>query len=421
MLKESENILKKVILEYDNKTVQEQILNSTSGNTELDEVTRNLLTALKNNKSLSVKISVDGEQFNDSTSREVIEKLTKKNKIASNEKSQKIYLGIKDELIETIGKIKFSVYHYNKSAVDCYPKQILESDGVTDQIRSDMDSKQYYEIHFANVNPIIVRDMISSIILSIIYIVICSSAVVLLIFNVDKSRKLMQQKDNFTNNMTHEFKTPMSTIYAAIEALDTYDVLEDKEMTREYLGMMKLDLDRLINMTDSILFNAKMSEGEVALNLEKTNLVSFVSTISNNLKHVLEKKGAQINITSSNDELFVMADFEHFGNVFRNLIDNSIKYSKEDAMITIKLSREGQSAKILFSDEGIGIPNKYKLEIFKPYFRVQENDVYTVKGYGLGLSYIKQIILLHSGKIELVDTSTNKGTTFEILIPLAHE
>src|SRR6218665_949047 len=115
-----------------------------------------------------------------------------------------------------------------------------------------------------------------------------------------------------------------------------------------------------------------------------------------------------------------MADTEHFGNVFRNLIDNSIKYSKEDAVIKISISKEGTFAKILFSDEGIGIPQKYKNEIFKPYFRVQENDVYTVKGYGLGLSYIHQIILLHSGEITLSGKET-KGTTFEILIPITND
>ena len=421
LLKESENILKKTVLDFDTKTIQKQILSSAYGAPEMDDVTRNLLAALQNNRNLSVKISVEGQQFNDSISREVIGKLTQKSANNQSDKSKKIYAAIKEELIATFGKTEFAVYHYNKDAVDHFPLKEIESATITEQVRSEMDSKQYYEIHFANINPILFEEMIASVLLSIIYIITCSTAVILLIFNVDKSRKLMQQKDNFTNNMTHEFKTPMATINAAIEALDTYNVLDDKEMTREYLSMMKSDLDRLISMTDAILFNAKMSDGEMKLNLEKVNLTSFIEGIAGNLKHVMENKGASLTIASEDNSVLILADTEHFGNVFRNLIDNSIKYSKENAVISVKISKEGKLARIVFSDEGIGIPQKYRNEIFKPYFRVQENDVYTVKGYGLGLSYIHQIILMHSGRITLAGKENTKGTTFEILIPITND
>lgn len=421
MLKESENILRKTVLEFDNKNVENQINNSIGKSSEMDDITKQLLLLLKNKKGLSVKVSVGDNKFNDSVSKEVMERLTQKSVVVTNDKSKKIYSIIKEELHTAFGKINFSVYHYNKNTLDFYPLKLNKANAVTEEVRSDMDSKQYYEIHFENITSVIVKDMISSIILSIIYLMMSISAVILLILNVDKSRKLMLQKDNFTNNMTHEFKTPMATIYAAIEAMNTYNILDDKEMAREYLGMMKNDLDRLITMTDSILFNAKMSDGEMVLKFETTNLKFFIEGIKENLKHVLESKKAEMQIISTDVDLFVNIDKEHFGNVFRNLIDNSIKYSKENAIINITILQEGKFAKILFSDQGMGIPQKYKSEIFKPYFRVQENDVYTVKGYGLGLSYIKQIIILHLGKIELAGKDTNKGTTFEILIPFTHE
>lgn len=421
LLKESENILKKAVLDYDTKTVQSQILSSTAGDPEMDEVTRSLLNTLKNSKNHTIKITVEGQEFNDSVSQDIMGKLTRKSTSVETGKSKKIYTAIKEELLATFGPINFAVYHYNKEAVDYFPLKKMEYDAITNQVRSEMDSKQYYELHFENVNLVIIQEMIPSILLSLIYIAICGTAVVLLIINVDKSRKLMLQKDNFTNNMTHEFKTPMATIHAAIEALDTYNVLDDKDRAKEYLAMMKTDLNRLISMTDSILFNAKMRDGELSLNFTKNNLVSFIEDTVGNLKHILEKKQASITITADDHMISIMADVEHFGNVFRNLIDNSIKYSKENAVINIRISSEGSFAKILFSDEGIGIPQKYKNEIFKPYFRVQENDVYTVKGYGLGLSYIKQIVLLHSGKITLLGKDNTKGTVFEILIPIRHD
>jgi len=420
LLKESENILKKAVLDFDTKAIQNQILSTAGGASEMDDITRMLLDAVKNNKNSSVKVTVEGEEFNDSISRQMMGNLTKKGVAVKSDKSKKIYAIIKAEMLTIFGEIKFAVYHYNKEAVDHFPQKKLEQETITDQVRSEIDSKQYYEIHFEKLHSVIIREMLLSILLSLIYLITCGTAVILLIFNVDKSRKLMLQKDNFTNNMTHEFKTPMATIHAAIEALDTYNVLDDKEMAKEYLAMMKTDLNRLISMTDSILFNAKMSDGALSLNFEKINLLSFTENIIENLKHILEKKQAFVTIESDDASIAILADTEHFGNVFRNLIDNSIKYSKENAIINIRISNDETFAKILFSDEGIGIPQKYKNEIFKPYFRVQENDVYTVKGYGLGLSYIQQIILLHSGKIALSAKET-KGTTFEILIPKNHD
>jgi len=418
VIRESENILKTGIYETEIARMETELKdNSHSGLSGIDDITRQLMKVVKSNKDVKVNISMGDEITNDSISKELLNKFTAAPGKNSEDKSKTIYMSIKLAMNVAFKNLKFKVYHYEKDQINFYPKDKTEIQGKTENIRSDRDSRQSYEIHFSNITAIVLQKMTGSIILSIIYMILYISAIVLLISNVNKSRKLMQQKDNFTNNMTHEFKTPMSTISAAIEALNKYDILDDREMAKEYLGLMKGDLDRLINMTDSILYNAKMSDGKIALHLKKIDLYNFVAEITENLKPVLIKKNATIEINAVDQDIFITIDQEHFGNVFRNLIDNSIKYSENDAQIYITMTKQGNFARILFSDNGIGIPDKYKNEIFNSYFRVMEKDMYTVKGYGLGLSYVKEIIDLHKGKIQALKTA-EKGTTFEILIPL---
>jgi len=422
IIKESENILRSAVLDMDSKSMETHILDNRIPHTsELDDVTKQLLKALKNNKEIKVRMEVAGEQLSDSASKEMLGKLAQDTPALFSGQSKKVYNYIKEELAVAFGNLQFSVIHAKRGKTDKYPVYATVADAATDTIRSQFDGQQEYSLEFTNTRLIVFNEMISSIVLSIFYMILYISAIILLIFNVNKSRKLMEQKDNFTHNMTHEFKTPMATISAAIEALNNYNVLDDKEMTKEYLGLMKGDLDRLINMTDSILYNAKMSDGGMSMQYENTLLPGFLNQVVDNLKPVLEKKETVVKVFFELDEIPVKIDKEHFGNVFRNLIDNSIKYSKEKPVIDINIFTEGNFVKILFSDNGIGIPDKYQNEIFKPYFRVLENHSYTTKGYGLGLSYIKQIIDLHHGKIQLAGKKATPGTTFEILIPLSHE
>jgi len=423
IIKESENILKTAVLNMDSKDMTDQLLNNDLPFTaELDDVTKELFRALKKNKDITVRMEVAGDTLNDSISQEILNKLSNKKAVLPKNQSRKVYTAIKEEMKVAFGNLNFCVRHSKNEYADVYPVDNSKAfDAKTDAIRSQMDAKQEYSLYFYNMKWIVFDEMIPSILLSIVYMIIYISAIFLLLLNVNKSRKLMEMKDNFTHNMTHEFKTPIATISLAIEALNKYDVLDDKEMTKEYLGLMKGDLDRLINMTDSILYNAKMSDGEMAMRFEKSNLSELVNRVEDHLKPILQKNQATVKVNYEDANLSIDADEEHFGNVFRNLIDNSIKYSKENPEITITISKERNFAKIVFSDNGIGIPDKYKNEIFKPYFRVLENDSYTTKGYGLGLNYIKQIINLHNGKIQLAGKAPKSGTTFEILIPLHHE
>jgi len=301
-----------------------------------------------------------------------------------------------------------------------YNKKIDTDDGRLITSISRLNPKNASSLVLLNLNYVVVKKIAPYIALSFVYLLVCVSAVVLLINSIRKARRLMEQKVSFTNNMTHELKTPIATLYAATEALDKYNVLEDKKTAREYVQLMQADLKRLKNMADSILHNAKLTDGKLQIHPDKLNLLSLLDDVVFNLRPRLEKQEAEI-LYNIPDELFIKADEDHIARVFTNLIDNSLKYADAIPRIRITAVKEDKVIKILVTDNGIGIPYKYHKDIFKPYFRVYEGNRHTVKGYGLGLSYVKEVIKLHGGSITLVKDDHLKGTAFEIIILACNE
>lgn len=250
------------------------------------------------------------------------------------------YLDIKKEINASYPKLEFSLQIAKGKNKQFFPLNSWENaKNNSEKIFSQIDSGRSYQLNFRNLPEVVFFKMISSILLSLLYLLICVSAVVFLLKNIDKRKRLMELKDNFTHNMTHEFKTPLATLYAAIEALTTYNILDDKEMAKEYIGLMKNDLNRLSAMTESILNNAKLSKGKMVMDFETVNLHDFIENIVSDLKPQLAMKNATVVFHAIPDTLSVNIDKEHFANVFANLIDNSLKYSAEDSRILIEATK----------------------------------------------------------------------------------
>lgn len=193
--------------------------------------------------------------------------------------------------------------------------------------------------------------------------------------------------------MTHELKTPLSTIAVAIESLEKYNGVDDKELTKEYLGIMKLETNRLIEMVNSILVHSKLNESEVVLKIETINANQLFLKCIDLMKPKLDNSKGVISIDCN--EIEFEGDSYHLTNIFMNLIDNALKYSNKQPIITINCAAVQNMLHVNFTDNGIGISPKYKERIFDAYFRIHEDDLYVQKGFGLGLSYVKEIIALH--------------------------
>jgi len=228
-------------------------------------------------------------------------------------------------------------------------------------------------------------------------------------------RRLAQYKNDFISNMTHELKTPISTIKVAVEALRRFDALDDPERTREYLDISAVELQRLSLLVDKVLKLSQFENKQVEFHLTVFDLTDLAAEVIAEMRLSFERAGAVVQLTA--DGVFnVRGDRAHLSSVISNLLDNALKYSKEAPVITMRVWREDGMVDLSVTDNGIGIPAAYQGRIFDKFFRAPSDDHHNIKGYGLGLNYVQDILHIHKGSIG-VESKEGKGSTFTIKLP----
>jgi two-component system phosphate regulon sensor histidine kinase PhoR len=252
----------------------------------------------------------------------------------------------------------------------------------------------------------------------LVIIIILSFTYTFLMFN--RLRRLSELKSDFINNMTHEFKTPISTISLACEALNDKDIQKSEELYQSYIRIINEENSRLGLMAEQILQTAKMEKGDISLNLENTDLHILLAEVIHNITIQVEIKDGKISSGFEADQSTLMADRMHLTNVFLNLLDNANKYSPIKPEIKVKTHNEGEWMVCSIEDKGIGISKSDQKKIFEKLYRVPEGNIHNFKGFGLGLSYVKTIVEKHGGQIRL-ESELKKGTRFEVLLPLNHQ
>jgi two-component system, OmpR family, phosphate regulon sensor histidine kinase PhoR len=233
-----------------------------------------------------------------------------------------------------------------------------------------------------------------------------------------RQKQLSELQRDFINNMTHEFKTPISTINISADVMLQSDVILGNDRLSRYALVMKEQAMRLNNQVEKVLQLAKAERGDVELNLEKTDLNELFSSIIPSLEiKVQEQTGGKLSITHSAQNTLVRADQIHLTNIIHNLVDNGIKYTVGPPDITISLSNPSERMlQIGISDKGIGIKKEYLSRVFDKFYRVPTGNVHNVKGFGLGLYYVKRMCDEHGWKLD-VSSELGAGTRFLIHIP----
>ncbi len=272
------------------------------------------------------------------------------------------------------------------------------------------------QLGFKKETSFILNKMWSLLILSVCLILLSAFALFILLRTIFNQKKLDALKNDFINNMTHELKTPISTVSVAIEAIQKFDVIEDKKKTDEYLTIANNELARLTLMVDKILKTAAFERNEMQFNFEKTNLVELSQEVINNCSLQFTKHKVNFNFSYSNTTIFINADKVHFASVIYNLLDNAIKYAGVNPVIECKIYCRDKQVVLEVKDNGMGIAGEYQEKVFGKFFRVPTGNVHDVKGYGLGLSYVKSVVLAHKGMISL-SSEKGKGSTFSIEVP----
>lgn len=252
-----------------------------------------------------------------------------------------------------------------------------------------------------------------------LFILIVIGVFVTTIMVILKQKKLSEIKNDFISNMTHELKTPISTISLACEALEDKSIDLSPEIKNTYLGMIRTENSRLGMLVEKVLRNTVLDKGEHKHKPELMNLNEMVVTSLSHFELKVRKNGGNINLNLNNDLPSVYIDPVHFANVISNLIDNAIKYSGGKPEITISTDYNQTVVILQVKDKGIGISPENQKNIFGKFFRVPTGNIHNVKGFGLGLSYVKSVVEKTGGSIK-VKSELKKGSTFTIKIPLNH-
>jgi two-component system, OmpR family, phosphate regulon sensor histidine kinase PhoR len=231
-----------------------------------------------------------------------------------------------------------------------------------------------------------------------------------------KQKKLAVIKNDFINNMTHEFKTPISTISLAVQVLKDDAIKKDENRLNRYIGIIQDENRRLGTQVEKVLQMALLDRGEVKLKLGMVNIHETIEQVLNNISVQIEQKDGIVNLELDADNPEIEVDEVHLTNIIYNLIDNANKYSPEKPEITIRTENVDNGLKISVLDKGIGMSKEQLSRIFEKFYRVPTGNLHDVKGFGLGLSYVKKMVESHNGSIN-VESKLGEGAVFEVVLP----
>jgi two-component system phosphate regulon sensor histidine kinase PhoR len=275
-----------------------------------------------------------------------------------------------------------------------------------------------YKASFSQPYMKILKSIGPQFLLSVIMIGLTIISFVFIYRSLLQQKRLADIKNEFISNITHELKTPISTVSVAIEAIKNFNAAKDPERTTEYLNIADNELQRLTMLVDKVLKLSMFEQNQVDLKFELLDLNLLVSEVLISMKLQFEKFKAAVNYEPARD-CFILADRIHITGVLYNLLDNALKYGSERPEIKINLVKQNSKVKLSIADNGIGIPAALKEKIFEKFFRVPHGDKYDIRGYGLGLSYVLHVITQHKGTIS-VESEMGKGSIFTIIIPSAN-
>jgi two-component system phosphate regulon sensor histidine kinase PhoR len=372
---------------------------------------------------------------------EDIEKLMRKsfiasrvlNKMANDGEPFDIERMLNHQLLDTLlvaelkaeGIITQFVYGIYSSSKD---KMILENSG---QYQTELRKKSfvftlypseinstpdYLMIYFPYETRFLLKQMATIIFISLVLIIIIMMIFIYIIRVIVWQRRLSEMKNDFINNMTHEIKTPISTISLACEALGEKEIKNNEVLAENYLNVINDENKRLGGIAEKILQAATIESGEFSMKKEKIDIHHVIDHVINTIGIHVEVKDGRIIKNFNAAKAVIYADRMHFTSVITNLIDNANKYTPKKPEIIISTKNVEDGVLLTIQDNGIGISKENQKKIFDKLYRVPTGNIHNVKGFGLGLSYVKAIVERHGGKVT-VESELKKGSKFIVQLP----
>jgi two-component system, OmpR family, phosphate regulon sensor histidine kinase PhoR len=274
-------------------------------------------------------------------------------------------------------------------------------------------------IYFENYSSMLLAGIRNVLMVSFIVTAILLISFYLFIRIIYRQRKLSELKNDFINNMTHEFKTPLANISVALETLAEKHLTEKEPLAKVY-RILGQESERLRENIEKILQVARFEKEKINFSFEKLDIHNVIQKAASSFEPVLEGRKAEVQFSFNASEPVVEADETHLINTICNLIDNSIKYSTNGLHLHIRTENFKEGVMFSVRDNGEGIPKEAQKKIFEKFYRVSNTDIHTVKGFGLGLAYVKTIIDSHKGKI-IVRSQLNAGSEFQVYLPFKQQ
>jgi len=257
------------------------------------------------------------------------------------------------------------------------------------------------------------KQMFSTLLAALFLVLMVMFAIYFAVSTIFKQKKVSEIKNDFISNMTHELKTPISTISLACEAIEDPDLKGNPETLYSFVGMIASENKRLGNLVEKVLQTSLLEKGKLNLQMAEYPIHDLVEDAIKSFKIQSQQRGGELQLKRL-DLINWNVDKMHFTNVIINLMDNALKYSTDNPITKVELVKTLKGFSISIIDNGIGITKENQKRIFDKLFRVSTGDVHDVKGFGLGLDYVNRIVEMHGGKVQ-VKSEISKGSTFKII------
>jgi two-component system, OmpR family, phosphate regulon sensor histidine kinase PhoR len=297
-----------------------------------------------------------------------------------------------------------------------YAKELIKSRHQVPMVGFADSGNYILSAYFPDERNLILMQIVNWIILSVAFAFMLIVGFPLSLFVFYRQKKVSEMKSDFINNMTHEFKTPIATISLASEMLMKNSVIENPARTLQYAKIIFDENTRLQNHVEQILSVSLLERGQFSLKKREIDVHEIINELVENFNMAVQERNGEIRTHYCADKFHLQADKVHLTNVIANLLDNANKYSPGQPQIRIGTQNTHNGLIISVEDKGIGISLDHQQHIFKKLYRVPTGNLYNVKGFGIGLYYVKTIVEAHGGHINL-KSELNKGSRFDVFLP----
>ncbi len=300
-------------------------------------------------------------------------------------------------------------------------KTSMSPDYSTRLFPNDLYASPYsLKVQFKNRDKYVLRSMSLMLSMSVLLTAFLILAFVFALWAILNQKKITEIKSDFINNITHEFKTPISTIGLAIDSIDNPKIINNQGQIRYFTQIIREENHRMNQLVENVLRTALLDRKVIKQHLSEIDFHDLILKAVNHSQLQIESRNGYLNLKLDAPNALIEADATQVLNALMNVIDNAIKYSKEKPEITISTRQSGYNIICSIEDNGIGMTREVQRRIFDRFYRYTDGNIHDVKGHGLGLSFVKSIIEAHNGRVS-VESEPGKGSRFELLIPLKTE